>query len=243
MDLQVTATTTAKGVIDQSVVLHHRDRAVPGVVLTPEGAPAKGLILIGHGGVAEKRNPVPLYVGRAMVRRHGFAAALIDAPFHGERAIDGQLLNDESRKVFFKFMQDPAWVDVMVEDWKAMTAATSAMVGLPDDAPLGYWGLSMGCHFGLPFVAAEPRIGAAVLGLFPGYARHFADAATISCPVLFLLQWHDELFDHDEGVKLYDALGSRQKKLAANAGRHSSVPREQLEETLLFLANTLNVGG
>jgi cephalosporin-C deacetylase-like acetyl esterase len=31
--------------------------------------------------------------------------------------------------------------------------------------PVGYWGLSMGCGLGAPFVAAEPRVRAAVLGL------------------------------------------------------------------------------
>jgi dienelactone hydrolase len=31
--------------------------------------------------------------------------------------------------------------------------------------PVGYWGVSLGCGLGVPFVAAEPRVRAAVLGL------------------------------------------------------------------------------
>ncbi|MGV9777468.1 hypothetical protein [Streptosporangium sp. NPDC003464] len=31
--------------------------------------------------------------------------------------------------------------------------------------PVGYWGVSLGCGLGVPSVAAEPRVRAAVLGL------------------------------------------------------------------------------
>lgn len=239
LDLEVTASTSAHRVVDQSVVLHHRGRAVPGVVLTPEAQSPRGLILVGHGGTGDKRSAAPLYVGRMLAKRHGFAAALIDAPFHGERVIDGTRFKDEMTPEFHAFIREPAWNDVMVEDWQAMTSATSTMLGLTADAPLGYWGLSMGCHFGLHYVAAEPRVQGAVLGLFGAYKRHLAAAATVTCPLLFVVQWHDELFAHESLVELYDAFASRQKKLAANAGRHSSVPRAQLEETITFLATTV----
>ncbi|HVE94676.1 MAG TPA: dienelactone hydrolase family protein [Acidimicrobiales bacterium] len=242
-DIEVIASTTAHSVVDQSVVLHHHGRAVPGVVLTPEEQPPRGLILIGHGAIGDKRSAAPLYVGRVLAKRHGFAAALIDAPLHGERVIDGVVFNDEMTPEFHAFIREPKWNDVMVEDWQAMTSATSSMVGLADDAPLGYWGLSMGCHFGLHYVAAEPRVQAAVLGLFGAYKRHLAAAAEVTCPLLFLVQWHDELFAHESVVDLYDAFSSRQKKLAANAGRHSSVPRAQLEETITFLATTVGATG
>ena len=55
----------------------------------------------------------------------------------------------------------------------------------------------MGTHFG-PLVAAEPRIQAAVLGLFgwaegPRLARFDTLARSITIPLLFLVQWDDEV--------------------------------------------------
>ncbi|MGH3120659.1 MAG: hypothetical protein ACRDND_06440 [Streptosporangiaceae bacterium] len=57
------------------------------------------------------------------------------------------------------------------------TSETTADGALQDmgqaGGPVGYWGLSMGSAIGMPFVAAEPRIGAAVFGLAVtrGWAR------------------------------------------------------------------------
>ena len=57
-------------------------------------------------------------------------------------------------------------------DWKATLDELLASNRF-DPARVGYWGLSMGTVLGLPFVASEPRISAAVLGAcgFTGPAR------------------------------------------------------------------------
>jgi dienelactone hydrolase len=50
---------------------------------------------------------------------------------------------------------------------------------------VGYWGMSMGCGFGVPFVAADPRVRAAVLGL--GGSLGLAEtAARITVPVQYM---------------------------------------------------------
>ena len=77
-----------------------------------------------------------------------------------------------------------------VADWQAVLTAVQELdhVGA---GPVGYWGVSMGCGLGVPLLAAEPRIRAAVLGLL-GVHGLAETAARVTVPVQFLLQWDDD---------------------------------------------------
>jgi hypothetical protein len=91
----------------------------------------------------------------------------------------------------------------------------------------------MGTRFGVPLIAAEPRISVAVLGLFGHPATDtesaFARAARqVTIPVLFLQQWDYELFPRDDCLALFDLLASEDKTLHANPGGHLGVPRAEL---------------
>ncbi len=131
----------------------------------------------------------------------------------------------------------------MIEDWKATLDALESS-DLMGQAPVGYWGLSMGPFFGLPFVAAEPRVRAAVFGLMGAMGsteeRQVQDARRVACPALFLQQWDDELIPRDRALKLFDALGSRDKRLHSHPGRHVEVPREETDASEEFLAAHLS---
>ncbi len=111
------------------------------------------------------------------------------------------------------------------------------------DDCIGYWGLSMGTILGLPFVAAEERVKAAVLGLMgatgPTKERIAEDAPRITCPVLFLVQWDDELFPTETAFALFDSIGSEDKRLHAAPGPHGAVPEEELAASEVFLARHL----
>jgi dienelactone hydrolase len=101
-----------------------------------------------------------------------------------------------------------------------------------------YWGISLGCGLGIPFVAAEPRVRAAVLGL--GEAPASAEAAArITVPVEFLVQWDDERVPPDQSLALFDAFASAEKTLHANPGRHGEIPAFELDSTLRFFARHL----
>jgi dienelactone hydrolase len=130
----------------------------------------------------------------------------------------------------------------MVADWRAALDALLAQGG-PALGPVGYWGLSMGTIFGLPLVAAEPRIRAAVLGLMgavgPSAGRLERDAARVLCPVLFLMQWDDELAPRESALALFGALGARDKRLHAHPGPHTAVPAEEFLASQEFLARRL----
>ena len=109
--------------------------------------------------------------------------------------------------------------------------------------PVGYWGLSMGTILGLPaggrrtpYRRGRPRPhGAHRTHPVPHRRRR---RPTSRCPVLFLMQWHDELFPRDKVVDLFDALGSADKRMHAHPGKHGEVPAEEFEASERFLALT-----
>ena len=96
---------------------------------------------------------------------------------------------------------------------------------------------------GVPVVAAEPRVRAAVLGLMgvwgPNGPRLAEDAARIECPVRFLVQWDDEIVPRDTALDLFDRLGTRQKSLRAWPGKHVEVPPDEMRGVADFLAARL----
>jgi fermentation-respiration switch protein FrsA (DUF1100 family) len=98
--------------------------------------------------------------------------------------------------------------------------------------------MSMGCGLGVPFIAAEPRIRAAVLGL-NGAETSAEAAAQITVPVEFLVQWDDERVPRAQSLALFDALASPEKTLHANPGKHGEVPAFEVDSTLRFFARHL----
>ncbi|MFI0420367.1 dienelactone hydrolase family protein [Spongiactinospora sp. 9N601] len=221
---------------------------IPGVLWTPQDATGpRPLILIGHGGGQHKKAPGVLARAHRFVTECGFAAVAVDVPNHGDRpkqeeyqriATEIQVraqAGDDRAPLIAEFQALVA--RQTVPEWQAVLDAVQALeyVGA---GPVGYWGVSLGCGLGVPFVAAEPRVRAAVLGL--GGAQASAKAATrITVPVEFLLQWDDERVPRSQGLALFDALSSAEKTLHANPGKHGDLPAFELDSTLRFFARHL----
>lgn len=234
---------TAKGVAERRFDVIRAGRRIPGLLWTPEVGDPSALVLLGHGGASHKRQDYIVALARRLVRHHGFAAAAIDGPVHGERRSETN--GAAAQTEFFELWRDdPTMTDEMVADWRAALDALQSPAVL-GSVPVGWWGLSMGTILGLPVVAAEPRISVAVLGLMgivgPTKDRLARDAASVQCPVLFLAQWDDELFHRDRAFELFGALASRDKRLHANPGSHVEVPAEEFRASEQFLARTLAV--
>ncbi|HXQ90631.1 MAG TPA: hypothetical protein VN768_03665 [Acidimicrobiales bacterium] len=234
----------AKGVRQRRFDVVREGTTVPGMLWTPaETHGPRPVVLLGHGASGNKRQDYVVALARGLVRHHGLCAASVDGPVHGDRRADGNLDGDVA---FLEFAA--AWsaeerlIDTMVDDWRAVIDALQALPEIAD-GPCGYWGLSMGTIFGLPLVAAEPRVAVAVLGLMaiagPTKQRFAADAPLVRCPVLFLVQWHDELFKREAAFALFEALGSTDKRMHAHPGLHAEVPAEEFEASGRFLASHL----
>jgi dienelactone hydrolase len=211
---------------------------VPAILWLPERpAERRPLVLLGHGGGMHKQSPFIDGLGNWLASGPGFACPAIDLPIHGERTPPeevGLSIRERRRRLGLADWRErnAGATEQAVGDWRAAIDASQDVDPVPH-GPVGYFGLSMGTRFGVPLIAAEPRISVAVLGLFGHPATDtesaFARAARqVTIPVLFLQQWDYELFPRDDCLALFDLLASEDKTLHANPGGHLGVPRAEL---------------
>jgi dienelactone hydrolase len=233
----------SQGVVERRFDLKAEDEVVPGIHWLPEGATEPhATVCIGHGGFQHKRADNVLALARQLVRHLGVGVIALDAPEHGDRMSDPEAMERARRtmveqsstgdagRAAIDRQRSPGMIERTakhVAEWRTLLddlAENPSWAG----GPFGWWGVSMGTTHGLPLVAEEPRITAAVLGLNalrPGDDAQAQVAARVTVPVLFLLQSEDELMTRDAGLALWDALGSKEKTLHLNPGGHLDMPR------------------
>jgi len=230
---------TRDGVAEYDFALTVDGERVPAVIWTPAGAKGpRPLVLMGHGGSQHKKAPTLAERAQRYARDHGWATLSIDAFGHGERVSQEEAaatVADIHSRVrggersgpsnLFKTMGER--VRRIVPEWRAALDAAQSMDFIGAGGPVAYWGMSMGLVCGVPFVAAEPRITCAVLGL--GGIRTGDDAfeaavRAITAPVLFVFQWDDVMATREGGLALFGALGSAEKTMHINPGGHTETP-------------------
>jgi pimeloyl-ACP methyl ester carboxylesterase len=225
------------GIEERAFDLTIADNFVPGVYWTPANGSSDRLVLLGHGGTSHKKVEYIVHVAR-MLASKGIASMAIDAPGHGERAVDA--VENDDLDAFEKTWNDGGGTEVVLVEWKAALDFIEDEIGA---RPTGWWGLSMGTMMGLPFTATDTRIRVALLGLMGTHGPNAQDleklAPVVSCPVRFLLQWDDELIPRQSCLDLFDALGSKKKTLHANPGRHQAVPQFELAASVDYLDRSL----
>jgi len=201
-------------------------RVVPGIIWHPRDAvtPAP-LVLAGHGGGfgTEGHKRVEAIVElAATLALHGIATMAIDQPGCGDRPGARQ---EQARRRELSVEQAIAqlWtrelVEGMARDWQACLDHARMTWGLGLGG-VGYWGLSGGTTFGLPLVALERRIRAAVLGLNSAVPLMLAYAPRVTCPVLYTMNLDDHFMSRSEGLALFDALATDDKVVLGYPGDH-----------------------
>ena len=251
--MHFTSEVATEGVIERTFDLDVAGERVPGVIWSPSDTSERSpLVLMGHGGSQHKKFVGIVSRAHKYVLDFGFAVVAIDAPGHGERVPSEQAAQfvAELQKKFAGgkpvaelVAREMARLALQaVPEWQATLDAVQTFDFVGVGRPVGYWGVSMGGAIGVPFVAAEPRITAAILGLaglLPGQ-KALADAAErITVPVEFVLQWEDEMVSRDSGLALFNSFSSQEKTLHANAGGHTRVPSWEAESWERFFKRHL----
>ena len=234
--MHITSTSIEDGVAEERFELGE----VPGILWSPAGTSARPLILLAHGGGRHKAFPAVVSRARRYVAA-GFAVAALDAPGHGDRprsAADDRFIAEYRRRVD---AGEPS--AAMLDEYTTSLAAQAVpewrtlLDALAPDA-VGFYGHSLGARIGVPLVADEPRIRAAVLGLL-GHDRYAEAARRITVPVEFLVQWDDELIPRESALALFDAFASTEKTLHANPGPHAGVPLFEVASSVRFFERHL----
>lgn len=205
---------------------------VPAILWTPQGAKGtRPLVLFGHGGRQHKRVDNILRSARDLVITEHYAVLAIDGPGHGDRdpVPEGE---------------EPPRTNMSAE-WMALVSEVQKLEHV-GEGRVGYWGVSMGTRFGVPLVAKDPRVKAAVLGLFGLFDEGLTEesgfgkaAASIRVPLMFVYQRNDELMKLENGIRLYDAFGSSEKVMHINPGGHTGIPASEREVWKPFFVNHL----
>ncbi|GAA0451339.1 hypothetical protein Aca07nite_55820 [Actinoplanes capillaceus] len=210
---------------------------VPAVLWAPQTATGS-LIFIGHGGGEHKSAPAIVRYAERFTAA-GFAVVSADVPNHGDRPYDAELDRTAGEMIAGEDLASAiaAFQHLVsrrtVAEWRAVLDHLGA-------DRVGYWGVSLGCGLGVPFVAAEPRVRAAVLGLAGGSANA-AVAAEITVPVRFVIAEDDERIPRDSSLALFDAFGAREKTLHTHPGGHSDpLPDHELDAQVAFFTRHLS---
>ncbi|XOV90321.1 MAG: alpha/beta hydrolase [Pseudomonadota bacterium] len=244
------------GVMQREFSVVVQGETVPCVIWAPlDAAGPRTLIVMGHGGSQHKKTVSIRSRAVAYARSFGWATLVADAPGHGDRISreeamalsrevgarvrgeSGAAPMDESR---MRLMADRG--RQAVSEWQAALDMAQSFDFVGNRHPVGYWGVSMGTAFGVPFVAAEPRIRCAVFGLAglrPGATEMAEAAASITVPVEFVFQWEDAVAPREAGLALFNAFASREKSMHINPGGHMGIPDFEQESWARFFQRHL----
>lgn len=244
--MQFTSQAMPDGIVETAFDID----GVPGVLWSPDGrADPTPLVLMGHPGGLHKRAAGLVSRARHLVTAYGLHAAAIDAPGHGERERSAEDAEWVDRMQAARRAGEPLGAIVAafngsiaeraVPEWQATMDSLLTLPSIDADRRVGYSGMTLATEIGFRLAAADPRIGAVGLGAAYASVALVEIARTVNVPVLFLLPWDDPEIGRDEGLSLFDAIGTDDKILHAFPGPHQSVPASEAEDSGRFLARHL----
>jgi alpha-beta hydrolase superfamily lysophospholipase len=241
--------TSSDGVIERTFAIDD----VTGVLWSPESGPhGAPLVLMGHpGGLHKKARGLVARAHRA-VTVDGYTVASIDAPGHGDRPRNAQDQHWVADMLEARAAGRPlgpilaeyngSLAERAVPEWRAVIDELQALPEIGADAPIGYTGMTLASAIGLPLVAVEPRITAAIFGGVFMYPALIEAAKQVTIPIEFLLPWDDAEIPRQHGLDLFDAFASTEKVLHAFPGGHHEVPEYMGDNSGRLFARHLGRG-
>ncbi len=198
------------------------------------------LVCFGHGASGDRYQRPICSLARRLTEEAGLPVVALDGPVHGLRQV-----GDGARTAFFEEFQRDGCITEMTGEWNTTIRCIQSLPEI-GAGNIAWFGLSMGSIFGIPLVASREDVVVAVLGLLgvsPGLPHGdeiLSAARKINCPLLFLMQLEDELFDRAGYLTLFDALASGDKRLHANPGLHPEIPAEEIDFAFDFLTRHID---
>jgi len=242
------------GIIARRFDLDVDGTTVPGMHWFPAGDTTEignsATVCIAHGGFQHKLYGNVPELAHQFVRNLRVGVVALDAPDHGDRIVDREAAKAARDAAVRNAADgrrglDPDTLAAMAKRAKQHVIEWRALLDdlQTDDrwaaGPFGWWGVSMGTTHGIPVVAHDPRITAAVFGLNALQPTNEADARSITVPILFLNQSDDELMTREVALALWDAFGSKEKTMHINPGGHVQVPRFERDASEAFFRRHL----
>lgn len=229
--------TDRKGQVTEEFIIEVPDRGlVTGALWQARVEQYSTLVCMGHGASGNRYQAPISELAIRFSQELGVPVLSLDGPVHGLRQ-----QGNGGREAFFPHYQRAECIAEMLEDWNIAISSAIHHLAQPID-DLAYFGLSMGSIFGIPLIASRQDFKVAAIGLIGSredalHGNEILDAAQQTrCPVLFLMQLEDELFDRGSCLNVFDRLASTDKHLHANPGLHPQIPAEEIDYTYQFIA-------
>ncbi|MDP6377063.1 MAG: hypothetical protein QF921_09010 [Pseudomonadales bacterium] len=228
------ATDTDGGATREFRISDDDRRDITGAVWLPTESSVSTLVCFGHGASGDRYQAPIAHLAARFVER-GLPVLSLDGPVHGLRQV-----GPGGREAFFPEFQRNACITDMISDWALAVQAAQGLANVGTGA-LAYFGLSMGSLFGIPLIASRDDVTVATLGLvgiqsgFPHTGTLREACGRIHCPVFFIMQLEDELFDREGYLEVFDTFPSVDKRIHANPGLHPEIPAEEIDFAFDFL--------
>jgi pimeloyl-ACP methyl ester carboxylesterase len=214
---------------------------VSGTLVTPVGAsPGMPALILGHDLASDHRTDRYVALACEYARRDGFAVAILDGPFHGDRQPSFVADIEPGPERFGRLrgeMAKPGVSAAMSADWRLLV---DVLIELPQVAAMkvGFEAVSMSALLGVTFVADDARIECAVfhvIGIRTGEQStagpelggdpFAAKVARIgNRPVQLLACADDVLFSRASSELFFDTLAGADKELLVLPGVHFDPP-------------------